>query len=291
MTILALMLVLLSSMAHATWNLLAKRTTNQEVFIWWLLIATSVLLSPLALVLIWQTPILYPGWWFILGTVVLHAFYFVFLGRSYTYAELSLAYPIARGLGPMLVPIIGVLLLNETITALAMAGIVTVVLGIYTVYWWGSLQQITRSPFQFFRETGTRYALLTGLVIALYSVWDKIGVRYVNPFLYMYFLVLGSTLFLTPYVLRVHRIRMIGLEWQRNASRIITAGLLMFLAYGLILLALQFSQVSYISPSREVGIVMGIILGRLVLKESFGVGRILGSCLIVLGLVLIAIAS
>ena len=109
MTILALMLVLLSSMAHATWNLLAKRTTNQEVFIWWLLVATSVLLSPLALVLIWQTPVLYPGWWFILGTVVLHAFYFAFLGRSYTHAELSLAYPIARGLGPMLVPIIGVL--------------------------------------------------------------------------------------------------------------------------------------------------------------------------------------
>jgi drug/metabolite transporter (DMT)-like permease len=290
MTIFALVLVLLSAMAHATWNLLAKRAINQEVFIWWLLIAISVLLLPLAVVLIWQNPIVYPGWWFVLGTVVLHAFYFVFLGRSYTYADFSLVYPIARGVGPSLVPVIGVVVLKETVTPLAIAGIVTVVLGIYTVYWWGRLPQVLRDPFKLFREAGARYALLTGLVIAVYSVWDKMGVRYVNPFLYMYFLALGSALFLAPYVLRVYNVRIIRIEIQRKAGSIVIAGLLMFLAYGLILLALQFSRVSYISPSREVGIVMGVVLGIIILKEPFGKGRVLGSCLIVLGLVLIAIA-
>jgi len=289
-TTLALILVLLSAVAHATWNFLAKRATNQEVFIWWVLISISVLLLPLAAILIWRYPISYPGWWFISGTVVLHSLYFVFLGRSYTYADLSLVYPVARGTGPALVPVIGVLLLKEIITTLAIVGIISVVLGIFTVYWWGQFQKVFHDPFRFFREAGARYALFTGLVIAVYSVWDKMGVSYVNPFLYMYFLVLGSTLFLTPYVCRIHGTKAIRIEMKRKTGSIIMSGLLMFIAYGLILFALQFSRVSYIAPAREVGIVIGVLFGTLMLGEPFGKGRVLGSCLIVFGLVLISLA-
>mgnify|MGYP000439192988 CR=1 FL=1 len=291
MTTLALILVLLSAVAHATWNFLIKRAANQEVFIWWVLISISVLLSPLAAILIWRYPISYPGWWFILGTVVLHALYFVFLGRSYTCADLSLVYPIARGTGSVLVvPVIGVLLLKEIITTLAIVGIISVVLGIFTVYWWGQFQKVFRDPFRFFREAGARYTLLTGLVIAVYSVWDKMGVSYVNPFLYMYFLVLGSALFLAPYICRVHGTK-VRIEVERRAGSIIMSGLLMFISYALILFALQFSRVSYISPAREVGVVVGVLFGTLLLGEPFGKGRVLGSCLIVFGLVLLSLAS
>jgi len=290
MTTFALILVLLSAVAHATWNFLTKRAANQEVFIWWLLVSISVLLSPLAVALAWLNPILYSGWWFVLGTVVFHVLYFVFLGRSYTHADLSLAYPIARGTGPVLVPIIGVLVLKEVITPLAVAGIVAVVLGIYTIYWCGRLKHLLRDPFKLFREVGARDALITGLIIAAYSVWDKVGVQYVNPFLYMYLIAFGGTLFLTPYVLRSHGISVMRKEWRKNATSIMAGGALMYLSYGLILLAFQFSRVSYISPSREVGIVIGVLLGAIILREPFGKGRILGSCLIVLGLALIAIA-
>jgi drug/metabolite transporter (DMT)-like permease len=289
-TTLALILVLLSAVAHATWNFLAKRATNQEVFIWWMLISISVLLLPLAAILIWRYPILYPGWWFIFGTVVLHVLYFVFLGRSYTYADLSLVYPVARGMGPALVPVIGALVLKEIITTLAIVGIISVVLGIFTVSWWGQFQKVFHDPLRFFREAGARYALLTGLVIAAYTVWDKMGVSYVNPFLYMYFLVLGSALFLTPYVCRIHGTKAIRIEMKGKTVSIIISGLLMFIAYGLILLALQFSRVSYIAAAREVGVVIGVLFGTLMLGEPFGKGRVLGSCLIVFGLVLISLA-
>ena len=290
MTTLALILVLLSAVAHATWNFLAKRATNQDVFILWVLISISVLLLPLAAILIWRYPILYPGWWFIFGTVVLHSLYFVFLGRSYAYADLSLVYPVARGTGPALVPVIGALVLKEIITTLAIVGIISVVLGIFTVSWWGQFQKVFHDPLRFFREAGARYALLTGLVIAAYTVWDKMGVSYVNPFLYMYFLVLGSALFLTPYVCRIHGTKAIRIEMKGKTVSIIISGLLMFIAYGLILLALQFSRVSYIAAAREVGVVIGVLFGTLMLGEPFGKGRVLGSCLIVFGLVLISLA-
>jgi len=290
MTGLTLILVLLSALSHATWNLLAKRAINKEVFLWCVLVSSSVLLLPLFAFLIWKYQILYPGWWFIFGTVVLHVLYFAFLGRSYARADLSLAYPIARGMGPALVPIIGALLLKEIITLPAVIGIMCVVAGIFTVYWWGNFMEVLHDPSKIFREPGARYALLTGLVIAAYSVWDKVGVSYVPPFLYMYFLVLGSALLLTPYIWRFHGISTIRIEMRKKIGSIILSGLLMFLAYGLILFTFQFSRVSYIAPAREVGIVIGVVFGTLLLREPFGKGRVIGSCLIIAGLVLISLA-
>lgn len=290
MTTLALILVLLSALFHATWNLLAKRAINQEVFLWCVLVSSSLLLLPLLVFLIWKYQILYPGWWFISGTVVLHVFYFAFLGRSYARADLSLVYPIARGMGPALIPIIGALLLKEVITPQAVTGIISVVVGIFTIYWWGNFKALLHDPLKIFRESGTRYALLTGLIIAAYSIWDKVGVSYVNPFLYMYFLVMGSALFLTPYVWWFHGISTIRIEIRKGIGNIILSGLLMFLAYSLILFTFQFSRVSYIASAREVGIVIGVVFGTLLLKEPFGKGRAIGSCLIIAGLVLISLA-
>ena len=290
MTGLALTLVVLSAVAHATWNFLFKRGARQEVFIWWTQVSITTLLLPVAVALVWREPVSYPGWWFVLGTAIAHALYFVLLGRGYRYGDLSVVYPIARGTGPSLVPILGVVVLGETVAPVAIAGIVGVVSGIYVVHWWGQFSNVLRDPFRLVSEPGTRYALLTGTVIAAYSVWDKVGVRYVSPFAYMYLMSLGSAVFLAPYVWRAHGTAAMRAEWRSSYPRILAVSGLMFLAYGLVLSAFRIAQVSYVSPAREVGIVMGVLLGVLVLKEPFGKGRILGSCLIVLGLVLIALA-
>jgi drug/metabolite transporter (DMT)-like permease len=290
MTGLALGLILLSAVAHATWNLLVKRTTNQELFIWWIIVSISIIVAPLAIFLFVQYPVEPPGWWFVLGTIILHALYFVLLGRSYAHADFSLVYPIARGIGPSLVPVLGVLILRESITPLAVVGIIMVIIGIYTVYWWGRIRQLLRDPFRLFREAGARYAILTGLVNAVQSVWDKVGVQYVNPFLYMYLLALGGVLVLAPYMIPYHGMGAVRSEGRRNIKIIPVAGLLMFCAYGLVLLAMQFTQVSYIIPAREIGIVFGVILGMILLREPFGRGRIIGSCLIAFGVSFISLA-
>ena len=131
---------------------------------------------------------------------------------------------------------------------------------------------------------------ITGLVNAVQSVWDKVGVQYVNPFLYMYLLALGGVMVLAPYMIRYHSMGAVRIEGRRNLKIIPVAGLLMFCAYGLVLLAMQFTQVSYIIPAREIGIVFGVVLGAILLKEPFGRGRIIGSCLIALGVSLISVA-
>jgi len=154
----------------------------------------------------------------------------------------------------------------------------------------GHFQQFFRDPLKLFHDVGARYAMLTGIVNAVQSVWDKVGVGYVSPFLYMYLLALGGAIVLSPYMLHAHGKGAVRSEGQRNLKIVPIAGLLMFLAYGLVLLAMQFTQVSYIVPAREIGIVIGVLLGTIVLGESFGRGRIIGSCLIASGVALIAIA-
>ena len=63
-----------------------------------------------------------------------------------------------------------------------------------------------------------------------------------------------------------------------------------FLGYGLVLTAFSMSRVSYVAPAREVGIVLGVLMGVFILKEPFGTARIIGSIIVVAGLVLIAVA-
>ncbi|MDE0720869.1 MAG: DMT family transporter [Dehalococcoidia bacterium] len=291
MTALSLVLVLLSAVAHASWNLMLKRAGDPEVFAWVMLVVGSILLAPVGLALLWHNSMDFPGLWFLLASVVLHVFYFMLLARGYATGDLSLVYPIARGMGPMLVPVLAVILLGEIVETMAMVGIAAIVGGIYTISWWGNFHQVLRSPLLFLRSAGMRYAVLTGLTIAVYSIVDKEGVGHIQPLLYIYFLDIGTVALLAPYILANKGMEMVKAEWRANAVPITVSGLLAFAAYGLVLTAFSLSRVSYVAPAREVGIVIGVLMGIFLLKEPFRQGRLLGSGLIVGGLVLIALSG
>ena len=157
------MLVLLSSVAHVGWNFLMKRARDHEAFVWWMQAAITVLFLPMAVFIAVVDPMESRGWLFVVGTGILHAFYFVLLGRGYARGDLSQVYPIARGTGPALVPILGVLLLGEAVSPPAVGGIIAIVVGILVVYWSGRLALMFKSPLMFLKEPGTLYALATGL--------------------------------------------------------------------------------------------------------------------------------
>lgn len=291
MSAFAFLLILIAAASHAGWNLLLKKSEEKELFVWWFSVSAAVILAPLGIYLFLRYPIAAPGHWLLVGSVVMQIFYLILLGRAYTRGDLSLVYPIARGTGPMLVPILAVLILGERIAWPAIVGIVFVVTGIYTVSWWGNFRKIVTHPISFLRESGVFYALLTGFTITVYSLLDKRGVQYVQPFLYMYILTLGVSLGLLPYMLRNYGLARIKGAWTRPYWAMPVAGLLSFLAYACILTAFSISRVSYIVPAREVTIVVGVLAGVLILKERYGRGRLLGSLLIVAGLAFIALSD
>src|SRR6185369_17637221 len=71
---------------------------------------------------------------FILATIVVHAVYFYALGRAYASGAYSLVYPVARGLGVALVPLLALLVFEERLSPLGTLGIVLVVAGIVTLH-------------------------------------------------------------------------------------------------------------------------------------------------------------
>ena len=272
---LALGLVLLAATTHATWNLLARRADEKLAFLWCSTLVSTILFAPVGAWLLLTEPIPLLGWWIVLLSAGLEALYYWTLAQAYRYGDLSLVYPIARGTAPILVPLLAVLFLGEQLSALAIVGIGLVVVGTVTVQTRGLGWPSLTSVAGVLGQLGTRYALVTGLVIAAYSALDKYGVSLVSPVLYGYLLFVGLTVALLPLVLRQRAA--LAKEWKLRRWSIVLVGLLAPASYGLVLLALTRAPVSYVAAAREVSVVLAAVLGAVVLHEGYGRQRLLGS--------------
>src|SRR5919206_5286399 len=164
MTPVALTLVLLSAVAHATWNLFAKRAGGGARFIWLFEALASLLYAPLALyVIAVQRPHLGAlGVAFLAGSVLLHLAYFLILQRGYSVGDLSLVYPLARGTGPTLSTAAAIAFFGERPTPLALAGALLVAIGVVIM---------VGGPRLALGGAGWAigYGLLTGVLIASYT--------------------------------------------------------------------------------------------------------------------------
>jgi drug/metabolite transporter (DMT)-like permease len=286
----ALTLVIFSAFAHASWNFLTKRCTTPEIFTWLMAASANVLLAPVAITLFIVNPPDGVGWLFILATWLLHVVYFITLSRAYARTDLSLVYPIARGLGLMLIPVLGLVVLNEEISPLVWIGVFAIFSGIFLITWWGRFKAMLSDPMALLQDRGIIYALATGILIGIYSIVDKRGVDHVTPFLYMYFLTTAATLGTLPVLARRFVRADFVQEWAMHKRSAIAGGLLQFTAYGLVLTAFEIARVSYVGPFREFGIVIGVVMGSVFLGERFGRGRVVGGLVIVAGALFIAIA-
>jgi uncharacterized membrane protein len=287
---LALGLVLIAALSHAGWNLLAKKSSNKLVFIWWFLLIASVGYLPMFLYFWPQLTITPTGWACIVATGVLHALYFWFMGGAYERGELSLVYPLARGSGPLFVPILAVTFLQEQLAVTGMVGIALVVLGIYFIHLNSFHIDSMIEPLRAMRGSASIWALCTGGAIAGYSLVDKVGVGIVYPPVYIYLMFVISLVLLSPYVL-VNERQNIKLEWQVNWGLILIDGLLVLFTYLLILFAFQLSKVSYVVAAREVSIIFSTVFGILWLKEEHASQKIVGTLLIAIGVVLIGLSK
>ena len=132
------------------------------------------------------------------------------------------------------------------------------------------------------------FALLTGVAIAAYTLWDKhaVGPVHLTPVVYNWGSQLVVTLILTPFVLRGGRVRAV---WAGSRRRAIGVGVLSPLAYVLVLYALARAPVSAVAPARETSILIGTLLGTTVLAVGDGTLRLLAAGAIVLGVAALAL--
>jgi drug/metabolite transporter (DMT)-like permease len=287
MTPLALILILISAVIHATWNLLAKRAAGGVAFVWLFCALSACLYLPVALVavLIQQPHLGLVQWVFIGGSMVFHTFYFLSLQRGYQVGDLSLVYPLARGTGPLLSTLAAIAFLGERPTPLALCGALLVVACVFVMAGGGFRLAAENPKLQW----ALRYGLLTGSIIACYTLWDKYGVATlaIPPIILNWCNDLGRTLVLAPVALR--RWDEVRFYWSRYRLEALGIAMLSPLSYILVLFAMQTTPVSYVAPAREVSILVGAILGAKFLAEGDVRRRLLAASGMVLGVIALAL--
>jgi drug/metabolite transporter (DMT)-like permease len=217
------------------------------------------------------------------GSGALHGWYFASLQRAYRDGDLSFVYPLARGTGPLLATVLAIALLDERPSALALLGGATIVVAVLSIAI--GIPGAARGD----QGAALWFALLTGVSIAAYTLWDKHAVdgADLTPELYLFGTLIVQVLLLTPALLLADataRPPLLAL-----LPRALAVGALAALAYVLVLHALRLAPVSYVAPAREVGIVFGAALGVGVLAEGDGPRRLVAATAIVVGLVLLAV--
>ncbi|HET9665047.1 MAG TPA: DMT family transporter [Burkholderiales bacterium] len=286
MSALALALVLAAACIHATWNYVLKRSGGGTLFVWWFATVSAVFYAPVAFAVVWWTqPALeWPHYGLMLASAVLHTGYYMLLDRGYrSGGDLSLVYPLARGSGPLMTVVVAILLLNERPSTVAVAGALAICGG--AVLLTGNLRLL--------RERGSLpavgFALLTGGMIASYTLVDKVAVAayLVPPILQDWAANLGRVALMTPMALNARRELMP--TWRRSRNAIIAVAILCPLSYILVLTAMVFTPVSYVAPAREISILVATAMGTQLLAEGDTGRRLTAALIMVAGIVCLAV--
>jgi len=280
----ALILVVCAAILHAVWNALAKRADNQFVFLWCSVSLATVLLLPLGLLRLPAEPAPASGLPFVAASVAIHALYFWALGRAYRYGDFSRVYPMARGLGVALVPLVALPLFGERLSWLGSLGVGLVVLGIAAL---GALPAATTSVARA-SGAGTAWALVTGLTIAAYSLVDKAGVTRLHPMPYIALMGASLSMVLAPIVLADRPA--LRHEWGRHWGAILVASAMNLTSYLLVLFAFRLSKVGYVVAARELSILFSAFIGSLWLGEGRLAARLAGASIVLAGVVCVALA-
>jgi drug/metabolite transporter (DMT)-like permease len=268
-------LVILSAIAHAVWNALVKSAGDRALT----MMAIRTVGMTLGLVALpfvdWPAP---ESWkWLAVTAVVMFAYYGL-LVRSYGAGDMSVVYPLARGLAPVLTTIAAFLVIGEALSTGQIAAVVMISLGIMALSFGAGASR-----------SAVGFALATGVSVATYSFFAGLGVRSAGTVLgFQACLEIVTGFGMLCYGVATRRADL-GAYVRRHSAVGLFAGAVSvagFLAY---LLAARSLPLGPVSALRETSVIFGAALGTIVLKEGFGPRRIAAAVLVTVGIVLLAV--
>jgi drug/metabolite transporter (DMT)-like permease len=270
--------VLFAASLHATWNALVKSIHDRLALMAVMGISSIAICVPTALLVAAPSTRAWPE---IAGSMLLHTIYNVLLIESYREGDYNQVYPVARGIAPPTVALASAVVVGESLSRVQASGVLAVTAGLLVLAVGGRHES----------RRALAFAVLTGLVIAAYTVVDGVGVRRSGSVLgYATWLFTGSGA-LMPLVLVVFNAH------ARHPSRITwdllprgaLADLLSLVAYGLVLWAQTKGALAVVAALRETSVVFAAILGATVFHERLPKRRILGSVIVAAGAAALAL--
>lgn len=285
MTLVALLLVLISTFIHAYWNFLSKKSGGGVPFVWVFMGVSTVVYTPIAIGIIIYQQVSFDliDWLFILASMIVHLIYFIALQTGYRIGDFSIVYPIGRGSAPLLSSIGAIIIFKEDASVLTIIGILLIVFSVFLLT--GGIEMFQKSK----TLIPVLYGLGIGIAISIYTIIDKgaVSERNISPILLEYLAGLGQFIILTPYAIKNwHAVKV---EWNDHQKESILVGILHSLAYILVLMALVFAPVTLVAPIRELSILIGVLIGAKYLSEELGIRRIIAAAIMVVGVMILTI--
>lgn len=295
MTFAAFILIVLSAMCHASWNLLAKKNhmsipyytliCSTGAFLW----SHSILWTP---VQVSALPMAF--WGFIVCTVLSDLLYCTGLVASYKRMEMATAYPAMRALPIVLTALLTSLAgWGTPLSWMAKTGFAIVFFGSMLM----PLNKFSDFKLSNYLNRNIFFIFLTACGTTGYTVFDSRAqaiLTRTNPdvsaitrsitYYTVRDFVLASALWLLVLLYRPCHKELATLWKERNYTPFL-AGCFAGVTYILVLLAMtQVNNVSYVQVFRQLGLPIGMAAGVLILKERCTMTKAVGITLILLGL-------
>jgi len=268
-------LVILSAIANAVWNALMKSAADRALTMV-AIRTTGLMLGLVALPFVdWPAP---ESWkWLALTAAVMFAYYALLI-RSYGVGDMSVVYPLARGLAPVLTTIAAFFAIGETLGVGQIAAVAMISLGIMALSFGAGASGGT-----------VGLALATGVSVATYSFFAGLGVRSAGTVLgFQACLEIVTGLGVLCYGVTVRRAALLAYARRHGALGLLAGAVSVtgFLAY---LVAAQHLPLGPVTALRETSVIFGTVLGTVVLKEGFGLRRVAAALLVTAGIMLLAV--
>jgi drug/metabolite transporter (DMT)-like permease len=270
----ALGLALAAACLHATWNVLLARAPSVPAATAVVLVLSVVLIAPVAGVaghVDWADA---APW--IAASSALELVYFALLAAAYTHSEVSLVYPVARGLAPVVVLVIAVAALSRQTSVAQALGVCAVGAGVMFV----------RGPRRHADARGLLFGIAIACCIAGYTLVDKEGVRHASVIPYLELVLAGPAFAYLAYVLAKQGAAKVRAEIRPLNAFIALAG---FGAYALVLAALRLAPAAPVAAVRETSVVITALFAGAVLREHVSRARLAGAALVAGGVALLSL--
>lgn len=252
--------VLLAALMHAFWNSLVSRAREKGLYTMALHICSAVLAVPALLWVGIPSELSHP---YLFISILLHGLYIFVLTKVYAHSAFGPAYIVMRGMAPVFVMIISLLLLDDSFSRTSSVGLMFLTLGILLL-----LLTYRSNISTSLRWGHIKFALLNALVIASYTVVDGAGARLSgNPLAY----VLLSAVFepVLVYVLAYrNQTRQLWAFSRANAALIGLGSVISIAGYSIVLWAMTVSSIASVSALRETSVVFAMLISVFWFKEG-----------------------
>ncbi len=210
-----------------------------------------------------------------------HYAYQMCLVRAMQRGDLSLVFPIMRGLAPLLTALSVMVFIGQHLSPLAWAGLAVATAAVFAFAWPPKGVSPHRHP----DRVALGWAAATAIGVSLYNAADTHGVHAApSPQTFIVWLFLADPILICATTLLARRnilaqVRAIPWRWG------VAAGGLSVLSFGTALYAFSLTETARVSALRETSVVLAALMGRRFLGEGFGRRRTISAVALAGGLV------